>query len=106
MYEFVQKLVKKKKPGWDFNPGPIWLAIVAVSAIHHPATAISGHFIYIPYNKNTIRKMRLYKFIRVTYVIPLLLRCLVGFCTNSERWKKAFRQNENIGGNAWAGPPE
>ena len=50
--------------------------------------------------------MRLYKFIRVTYVIPLLLRCLVGFCTNSERWKKAFRQNENIGGNAWAGPPE
>ena len=30
MYEFVQKLVKKKKPGWDFNPGPIWLAIVTV----------------------------------------------------------------------------
>jgi hypothetical protein len=29
MYEFVQKLAeKKKKPGWDFNPGPIWLAIV------------------------------------------------------------------------------
>jgi hypothetical protein len=31
MYEFVQKLAeKKKKPGWDFNPGPkLWLAIVA-----------------------------------------------------------------------------
>jgi hypothetical protein len=30
IYEFVQKLAeKKKKPGWDFNPGPKWLAIVA-----------------------------------------------------------------------------
>jgi hypothetical protein len=36
MYEFVQKLVKKKKPGWDFNPGPIRLAIVA--AARHPPT--------------------------------------------------------------------
>ncbi len=36
MYEFVQKSVKKKKPVWDFNPGLIWLAIVAVSAAHHP----------------------------------------------------------------------
>jgi hypothetical protein len=44
MYEFVQKLAKKKKkPGWDFNPGPIWLAILA--AAHHPPSA---HFIYIP----------------------------------------------------------
>ena len=51
MYEFVQKLAKKKKkPGWDFNPGPIWLAIVAAA---------------IPYNKKTIQKTRLYKFIRV-----------------------------------------
>jgi hypothetical protein len=29
LYEFVQKLVKKDlHPGWDFNPGPKWLAIV------------------------------------------------------------------------------
>jgi hypothetical protein len=48
-YEFVQKLVKKKP----------------VSAIHHPTTSISGHF--ISYNKNTIRKLRLYKFIREAY---------------------------------------
>ena len=34
MYEFVQKLAKKKKkPGWDFNPGPIWLAIVAAASL-------------------------------------------------------------------------
>jgi hypothetical protein len=71
LYEFVQKLVKKLNPGWDFNPGPIRLAIVAVSAIKRPTTSIGGHFIYIPYNKNTIRKMRLYKFIRVAYSHPL-----------------------------------
>jgi hypothetical protein len=35
--------------------------------IHHPTASISAHFIYIPYNKNTIRKMRLYDFIRVAY---------------------------------------
>ena len=39
-------------------------------AIHHPTASISGHFIYIPCNKITIRKMRLYKFIRVTYSHP------------------------------------
>jgi hypothetical protein len=34
MYEFVQKLVKKKKkPGLDFNLGPIWLAIVAAARL-------------------------------------------------------------------------
>jgi hypothetical protein len=34
MYEFVQKLAeKKKKPGWNFNPGPIWLAIVGTPSI-------------------------------------------------------------------------
>ena len=60
LYEFVQKLVKKDlHPGWDFNPGPIWLAIVTARTPPHPIP----HFIYIPYNKNTIRKMRLYKFI-------------------------------------------
>jgi hypothetical protein len=32
LYEFVTKLVKKKKkPGWYFNPGPIWLTIVAAA---------------------------------------------------------------------------
>jgi hypothetical protein len=32
LYEFVQK--KDLHPGWDLNPGPIWLAIVA--AARHP----------------------------------------------------------------------
>jgi hypothetical protein len=32
-----------------------------------PAASISGHFIYIPYNKNTIRKSGLYDFIRMAY---------------------------------------
>ena len=36
-----------------------------------PHRLVSGHFIYIPYNKNTIQKMRLYKFIRATYSHPL-----------------------------------
>ncbi len=40
-------------------------------AIHHPTASISGHFIYILYNKITIQKMRLYKFIRATYSHPL-----------------------------------
>ena len=35
--------------------------------IHHPTASISAHFIYIPYNKNIIQKMRLYDFIRVAY---------------------------------------
>jgi hypothetical protein len=52
MYEFVQKL---KKP-----------------AIHPPTSSMGAHFIYIPYNKKTIRKTRLYKFIRVAYSHPLL----------------------------------
>jgi len=38
MYEFVQKLAKKKKKKekkeiWDFNPGPIWLAIVDILSL-------------------------------------------------------------------------
>jgi hypothetical protein len=37
MYEFVQKLAKKKKKkGLDFNLGPTWLAIVA--AARRPTT--------------------------------------------------------------------
>ena len=36
----------------------------------HPTTSIIGHVIYIPYNKNTIRKSGLYGF-RVTYVTRL-----------------------------------
>jgi hypothetical protein len=48
MYEFVQKLVKKKKPGWEFNLGPIGLQSSQRHAIHHPAASISAHFIYIP----------------------------------------------------------
>ena len=45
-------------------------AAAAKHATHHPTTSISGHFIYIPYNKNTIRKSGLYGF-RVTYVTRL-----------------------------------
>jgi hypothetical protein len=72
VYEFVQKLVKKDlHPGWDFNLGPKWLATSQRHAIHHPIASISGHFIYILYNKITIRKMRLYKFIHVAYSHPL-----------------------------------
>ena len=65
-YEFVQKLAKKRfasrlgfqpgtkmHPGWDFNPGPKWLK--------------SAHFIYIPYNKNTIQKSGLYDLTRMAY---------------------------------------
>jgi len=38
MYELAQKLAKKKKKeSWDFNPGPIWLAIFA--AARHPLAA-------------------------------------------------------------------
>ena len=38
LYEFVQKLAKKKKKkekkeSWDFNPGPIWLAIVDILSL-------------------------------------------------------------------------
>jgi hypothetical protein len=35
--------------------------------IHYPTSYISAHFIYIPYNKNTIRKSGLYDFIRMAY---------------------------------------
>jgi hypothetical protein len=35
------------------------------SAIHHPTYSMSAHFIYIPYNKITIRKSGLYDFIRM-----------------------------------------
>jgi len=61
MYEFVQKLEKKKKMG--FQPGTNMLAIVAAARNHHPTSSISAHFIYLSYNKKTIRKTRLYKFI-------------------------------------------
>jgi len=81
LYEFIQKLAKKIVSRLGFQPGTnIALAIITVSAIHRPASSVSGHFIYIPYNqenhpkneivlyptiKKTIRKTRLYKFIRV-----------------------------------------
>jgi len=41
--------------------------------IHPPTSSMGAHFIYIPYNKKTIRKTRLYKFIRVAYSHPLLV---------------------------------
>jgi len=43
MYEFVQKLAKKKKKeSWDFNPGPIWLAIVAAAAAAEAVAALAS----------------------------------------------------------------
>ena len=50
--------------GWDFNPGPKWLAIVAAPG-HSPSSSVSAHFTYIPYNKNTIRKSGLYGLTRI-----------------------------------------
>ncbi len=44
----------------------------SLSAIHHPTSSISAHFIYIPYNKITIRKSGLYDFTRMAYSQPLL----------------------------------
>jgi hypothetical protein len=45
------------------------------SAIHHPTSSISAHFIYIPYNKITIRKSGLYDLTRVAYIVnPLYSR--------------------------------
>ena len=42
-------------------------------AIYPSTSSMGAHFIYIPYNKKTIRKMRLYNFIRVAYSHPHLL---------------------------------
>ena len=76
VYEFVlynlcnnciQKLVKKRFASrLGFQPGTK-MACNCRSAIHHPTSYISAHFIYIPYNKNTIQKSGLYDFIRVAY---------------------------------------
>ena len=38
-------------------------------ATHHPTSSISAHFIYIPYNKITIRKSGLYDFSRMAYLL-------------------------------------
>jgi len=71
LYECVQKLAKKIVSRLGFQPGTnIALAIVAVSAIHRPTSPVSGHFIRTI--KKTIRKLRLYKFIRVAYSQPLI----------------------------------
>jgi len=59
------KLAKKFVPRWGFQPGTnITITIVAVSAIHHPTSSVSGHFIYIP-DKNWIHHniCELYEFI-------------------------------------------
>ena len=39
---------KKKKPGWDFNPGPIWLAMQSSQrhAIHHPLYELVQYNLY------------------------------------------------------------
>jgi len=55
-----------------FQPGTNSLQSSQRHAIHPPTSSVSAHFIYTPYKKKTIRKTRLYKFIRVAYSHPLL----------------------------------
>ena len=63
----IQKLVKKRFASrLGFQPGTK-MACNCRSAIHHPTSYISAHFIYIPYNKNTIRKSGLYDLTRMAY---------------------------------------
>ena len=63
----IQKLVKKRFASrLGFQPGTK-MACNCRSAIHHPTSYISAHFIYIPYNKNTIQKSGLYDFVRMSY---------------------------------------
>ena len=67
MYEFVQKLVKKKiciRVGISTRDQN-GLQSSQSHAIHRPISSISAHFIYIPYNKITIRKSGLYDFIQM-----------------------------------------
>jgi len=58
MYEFVQKISKKeRKRKLGFQPGTNMACNRRSSTpFHHPSSFISAHFIYIPYNKKTIRK--------------------------------------------------
>ena len=66
MYEFVQKLAKKKRNQVGISTQDQYgLQSSQRHAIHHPTASISAHFIYILYNKITIQKLRLYKFIRL-----------------------------------------
>ena len=44
------------------------------SAIHQPTSSISAHFIYIPYNKITIRKSGLYDLTHMAYSTPFSVR--------------------------------
>ena len=68
LYNFVQKLVKKRfASGLGFQPGT---KMACNRRSVTPSTTPSPPlvpFIYIPYNKNTIRKSGLYGFIRVAY---------------------------------------
>ena len=65
---------KKLDPGWDFNPGPIsrLQSSLCLPATTPPPLSVAILFIYRTIKK-TIRKMRLYKFIRVAYSQPLFL---------------------------------
>ena len=56
MNSYYTIIGEKNVSRWGFQSGTnILLAIVAVSAIHHPTSSISGHFIYI-LDKNRIHK--------------------------------------------------
>ncbi len=73
MYEFVQKLAKKKKKKVGISTrDQHGLQSSQRHAIHHPTSSISAHFIYIPYNKKTIRKSGLYDLTRFAYSQPLI----------------------------------
>jgi hypothetical protein len=77
MYEFIlvnlyTKISKKIASGWDFNPGPI--SALEIVALCHPPPRPLRQWQFFLYRrirkKNTIRKLRLYKFIRVAYSHP------------------------------------
>ena len=57
LYEFVQKLVKKRFISrLGFQPGTKMACncrIVKPSTIHHPTASVSAHFIYIPHTIRT-----------------------------------------------------
>jgi len=72
MYEFVQKLAKEKKKQVGISTRDQYgLQSSQRHATHHPTSSVSAHFIYIPYNKKTIRKIGLYDFTRMAYSQPL-----------------------------------
>jgi len=65
-----KKRKKKKKVGISTRD-QYGLQSLQRHAIHPPTSSVSAHFIYIPYNKKTIRKSGLYDFTHMAYSQPL-----------------------------------